>query len=194
MRSLTVFNNVTLDGYFTGVHGDFSWAHDPAIVKPDAEFDAFVAGNATGGGELLFGRITYEMMAGYWPSPMARANDPVVAERMNALPKVVFSRTLAKASWNNTQLVKGDLLAAVRKMKAEPGDGMVVLGSGSIVAQLAAAGLVDEYQLVVLPVVLGSGRTMFDGVPGPLGLELKGSRAFPGGKVLLTYGPTPGGR
>ncbi len=186
MRSLTVFNNVTLDGYFTGANGDFSWAHSG---KPDAEFDAFVAGNAAGGGELLFGRITYEMMAGYWPSPLARANDPAVAERMNALPKVVFSRTLAKASWNNTQLVKGDLVTAVRNLRAEPGEGMVVLGSGSIVAQLAAAGLVDEYQLVVQPVVLGAGRTMFDGVHGPLGLRLKGSRAFPGGKVLLTYAP-----
>lgn len=186
MRTLTVFNNITLDGYFTGVDGDFSWAHSG---PPDPEFDAFVAGNASGGGELLFGRITYEMMAGYWPSPMARGNDPVVAERMNALPKVVFSRTLANAPWNSTQLVKGDLLAAVRRMKAEPGDGMVVLGSGSIVAQLAAAGLVDEYQLVMNPVVLGAGRTLFEGLRGPLGLTLKRSRAFSGGKVLLTYAP-----
>lgn len=191
MRTLTVFNNITLDGYFTGPNNDFSWAHGAA---PDPEFDAYVAGNATGGGELLFGRKTYEMMAGYWPSPMARDSDPIVAERMNALPKVVFSRTLAKAAWNNTRLVKGDLLAAVRKMKAEPGDGMVVLGSGSIVAQLAGAGLVDEYQIVILSVVLGAGRTMFDGVQGPLGLALRGSRAFPGGKVLLTYTPANGER
>lgn len=189
MRSLTVFNNVTLDGYFTGAHGDFSWAHDSGVAKPDPEFDAFVAGNATGGGELLFGRITYEMMAGYWPSPMARANDPVVAERMNALPKVVFSRTLAKASWNNTQLVKGDLLAAVRKLKAEPGDGMVVLGSGTIVAQLAAAGLIDEYTVVVNPLVLGQGRTMFEGLRQPLGLKLVKTRVFENGNVLLNYTP-----
>lgn len=186
MRSLVVFNNVTLDGYFTGRKGDFSWAHSG---RPDPEFDAFVAGNAAGGGELLFGRITYEMMAGYWPSPMARENDPAVAERMNARPKVVFSRTLARAAWSNTQVVKDDLVATVRRMKAGPGDGMVVLGSGTIVAQLAAAGLVDEYQLVVQPVVLGAGRTLFDGVSGPVALELKASRAFPGGKVLLTYAP-----
>lgn len=187
MRSLTVFNNITLDGYFSGVDGNFSWAHDPEIAAPDPEFDAFVAGNASSGGELLFGRKTYEMMAGYWPSPMARDNDPVVAERMNALPKVVFSRSLANASWNNTRLVASDLVAAVRQMKSEPGDGMVVLGSGSIVAQLAAAGLVDAFQFVIQPVVLGAGRTMFEGVPGPLGFKLTASRAFPSGRVLLDY-------
>jgi dihydrofolate reductase len=189
MRSLTVFNNITLDGYFTGPNGDFSWAHDPEISPPDPEFDAFVTGNAEGGGELLFGRVTYQMMAGYWPSAMARENDPVVAGRMNALPKVVFSRTLASADWSRTRLVKSDLVAAVRAMKAAPGDGMVILGSGSIVAQLAAAGLVDEYQLVVHPVALGAGRTLFEGVRGPLGLKLTQSRAFPGGKILLGYVP-----
>lgn len=189
MRSLIVFNNITLDGYFTGPNGEFSWAHDSGVAPPDPEFDAFVAGNAEGGGELLFGRITYAMMAGYWPSAMAHENDPVVAERMNALPKVVFSRTLESAGWSNTRLVKSELIAAVRAMKAAPGDGMVLLGSGSIVAQLAAAGLVDEYQLVVHPVVLGAGRTMFEGVGGPLAFRRTQSRAFAGGKVLLTYVP-----
>lgn len=186
MRQLVVFDNVTLDGYFTGPNGDFSWAHAGA---PDPEFDAWVEGNASGGGELLFGRITYQMMAGYWPSPMAAENDPVVAERMNALPKVVFSRTLSRATWSNTRLFSGDLAHEVRALKAEPGDGLVVLGSGSIVAQLAAAGLVDEFQLVVHPTVLGAGRTLFDGLDRPLGLRHVQSRAFPGGKILLTYAP-----
>jgi dihydrofolate reductase len=186
MRSLAVFDHVTLDGYFTGQNNDFSWAHRG---KPDPQFDDFVASNAAGGGELLFGRVTYQMMAGYWPTAMARENDPVVAERMNALPKVVFSRTLERATWSNTQLVKTDLVASVRAMKMAPGDGMVILGSGTLVGQLAAAGLVDEYQLVVHPVALGAGRTLFDGLQRPLGLELTQSRAFPGGKMLLGYRP-----
>src|SRR5690242_4661174 len=114
MRKLIAFNNISLDGYFTGAGGDFSWAH---AGSDDPEFSAFVANNAKGGGELLFGRITYEMMASYWPTPMAAKNDPVVAKGMNAASKVVFSRTLGKASWSNTRLVKGDLAAAVRKMK-----------------------------------------------------------------------------
>lgn len=188
MRKLIVFNNVTLDGYFTGAGSDFSWAHG-AGNSEDREFNEFVAGNASGEGELLFGRITYEMMAGYWPTPAAQRDMPAVAEGMNRSRKVVFSRSLAKATWNNTQLVKADIAAAVRRMKSETGPGMVMLGSGSIVAQLAPEGLIDEYQFVVCPVVLGSGRTMFDGVQKRLELRLTTSRTFKNGKVFLSYEP-----
>ena len=89
MQKLTVFNHVTLDGYFVDSNGDMSWAH-----KDDAEWNAFVAENASGGGTLVLGRITYDLMVGFWPTPFALENMPVVAERMNNLPKVVFSRTL----------------------------------------------------------------------------------------------------
>ena len=186
MQRLIAFTQMTLDGYFTGRNGDLSWAHEG---QQDAEWDAFVAENASGGGQLLFGRITYELMASYWPTPAALANDPIVAEGMNHLPKVVFSRTLDKVSWNNTRLVKGDPATAVRKMKHEPGAGMVILGSGSIVSQLAQAGLIDEYQIVVKPVALGEGRTMFDGLKQKLTLRLTKTRAFTNGNVLLSYEP-----
>ena len=86
---------------------------------------------------LRFGTITYELMASFWPTPHTHAMFPVVAEQMNGLPKVVFSRTLNVASWSNTKLVRGDLAAEVRKMKNEKGDGMAIMGSGSIVSQLA---------------------------------------------------------
>jgi dihydrofolate reductase len=184
MRRLIVFNNVTLDGYFTDSKGDMSWAH-----KQDAEWNAFASGNASGGGMLLFGRITYELMASFWPTPVAMQNLPVVAEGMNRMPKVVFSRTMDKASWSNTTLVKGDLAAEVRKMKQEPGPGMAILGSGSIVSQLAQAGLIDEYQVVVNPIVLGKGRTMFEGVDKKLNLKLTKTRAFGNGNVVLCYEP-----
>src|SRR6202171_2992485 len=82
----------------------------------DAEFNAFVAENASGGGQLLFGRITYELMASYWPTPGAIKNDRIVAEGMNSMPKVVFSRTLDKASWRNTKVVKGDLASEIQKL------------------------------------------------------------------------------
>src|SRR5260221_4800620 len=97
MRKLIVFNQVTLDGYVADTSGDMSWAH-----KQDPEGTAFVADNAGGGGVLLFGRVTYEMMASYWPTPQAMKALPAVAEGMNRLPKVVFSRTLDKVSWRNT--------------------------------------------------------------------------------------------
>jgi dihydrofolate reductase len=109
---------------------------------------------------------------------------------MNNLPKVVFSRTLDEAPWSNTRLVKGDLAVETRKMKREPGQEIVILGSGSIVSQLAEAGLIDEYQIAVNPVVLGSGRTMFEGVKKKLPLKLTKTRAFGCGNVVLHYEPT----
>jgi dihydrofolate reductase len=184
MRKLLVFNHVTLDGYFVDRNGDMSWAH-----KDDPEWNAFVAENASGGGQLIFGRVTYDLMAGFWPTPFAIENLPAVAAGMNNMPKVVFSRTMDQAAWNNTRLVKGDLAAEIRKLKQEPGDGMVILGSGSIVAQLAPEGLIDEYQIVVNPVVLGAGKTMFDGVKEKLNLKLTRTRAFGNGNVLLCYEP-----
>ncbi len=182
MRKVIVFNQVTIDGYFSDVNGDMSWAH-----KKDPEWNAFVEENASGGGVLLFGRKTYELMASYWPTPLASRNDPVVAERMNSLPKVVFSRTLDKASWNNTKRVKGDIAAELRKMKKEPGADMVIMGSGSIVSQLAQEGLIDEYQIVLNPLVLGRGRTMFEGVRERLALKLTRTRVFSNGNILLCY-------
>jgi dihydrofolate reductase len=181
MRKLIVFNNVSLDGYFVDAHGDMTWAH-----KRDAEWTAFTAENASGGGELLFGRVTYELMASFWPTPAAAQSAPVVAERMNALPKVVFSRSLEKASWNNTRLLKGDLATEVRALKAEPGPDMVLMGSGSIVSQLTDARLVDEYQIIVNPIVLGQGRTMFESAKRTE-RKLKKSRPFQNGNVVLWY-------
>jgi dihydrofolate reductase len=108
LSKLTVFNHVTMDGYFTDAKGDMSFAHRQ---ESDPEWEASVASNAGGGGVIVFGRITYEMMASYWPTPTAAQQMPAVAERMNNLPKVVFSRTLDRVSWQNTQLLKGDLLS-----------------------------------------------------------------------------------
>lgn len=187
MRKLSVFNSVSLDGYFATRDGHIAWTHRD---KTDEEWSAFVSGNASGDGQLLLGRVTYDVMIQYWPTPLAMQNDPVVADRMNSLPKVVFSRTLDKAAWRNTTVVNGDIAGAVRRMKQEPGPDMVVLGSGSIVSQFAREGIIDEYQIVVLPYVLGNGRTMFDGVDVPLNLALTKTRQFRNGNVLLCYEPT----
>jgi dihydrofolate reductase len=185
MRKLIVFNNVSLDGYFVDKGGSMQWAHR----VPDEEWNAFTAQNASGGGLLLFGRVTYELMAGFWPTPEAIQNFPVVAERMNNGEKIVFSRKMEKTSWKNTTLVRGDLVAEVRKMKEKPGPGMAILGSGSIVAQLAPEGLIDEYQMAVIPVVLGAGRTMFEGISKNLNLKLTKTRTFKNGNVFLCYEP-----
>ncbi len=181
MRRLMVFNNVSLDGYIADATGDMSWAH-----QRDAEWRAFTSENASGAAELLFGRVTYELMAGFWPTPQALEGMPDVAKAMNEMPKVVFSRTLQRAGWQNTRLVDRDLEGQVRRMKAEPGPGLLVMGSGSIVSQLTDAGLIDEYQIVVHPLVLGRGRGMFD-VRARARLVFRKARTFGNGNVVLWY-------
>ena len=185
MRKLAVFNHVSLDGYFVDQNGSMTWAKGGP--SQDKEWNNFVAENAGGSGPLLFGRVTYELMVSYWPTPVAKERDSMIAERMNALPKVVFSRTLNQAAWSNTRLVKNDLAGEIRKMKKEPGEGMVILGSGTITSQLAQEGLIDEYQIVVNPVILGKGRTLFEGVKANIALKLTKSRAFANGNVYLCY-------
>lgn len=186
VQRLVVFNSTSLDGYFADAKGDMGFAHNP---EQDAEFTAFTSSNASGDGALLFGRKTYELMERFWPTPAAAKAMPEVAAGMNRLRKYVFSRTLKSVSWQNTVLLKGDLVSEVRRIKSEPGGGIAILGSGSIIAQLAPHGLIDEYQVVLVPRVLGGGRTMFEGLAAQLPLKLTKSRAFKNGNVLLCYEP-----
>jgi dihydrofolate reductase len=186
MRKLSVFENISLDGFFTDANNDMSAFHLP---NNDPEFDAWTAQNAKGGrGTLLFGRKTYEQMARFWPSEMAKQQMPEVAEGMNRMDKIVFSRTLKEATWNNTKLIKGDLAAEVRKLKASAGEDLLVMGSGQIVAQLTKERLIDAYIFVIVPIVLGSGRHLFDGVEGPLPLKRIDERVFARGPIVATYG------
>jgi dihydrofolate reductase len=111
---------------------------------------------------------------------------PAVAEAMNKQPKLVFSRTMNEATWSNTKLVKGDLVTEVRKIKSEPGDDIVILGSGNLISQLAQANLIDEYQIALTPVVIGKGKSMFEGID-KTNLKLTKSRTFGNGTVMLWY-------
>ena len=183
MRKVTVFNLVTLDGYFAGQGGDISWHN------VDEEFQELANKASNSGNTLLFGRVTYELMASYWPTPEAIKNDPIVAKGMNSATKIVFSRTLNKVDWNNTRLVKNDMLSEIRKLKQESGKDLTVLGSGSIVSQLARERLIDEYQILLNPVVIGKGKTMFEGVKDRFSLKLTKTRVFGNGNVLLCYEP-----
>lgn len=159
-----------------------------------------MAENARGGGALVFGRVTYEQMASFWPTRAGRAANAAVAEGMTAMPKYVASRTLGRTcgapTWANTTVLGGDLAAEIRGLKATLGPDLTILGSGTVVAQLTDAGLVDEDQLVVNPVVLGRGRSLFDGVGRRVPLVLRRTRAFANGNVVSWYepvGPEPGG-
>ncbi len=182
MRKIHVFENLTLDGYFTDDKNDMSWAH-----TQDEEFKEFSSSNARGDAELLFGRVTYEMMASFWPTPEAAKMLPDVAEGMNRMRKYVFSRTLSTVTWQNTTLLNGDLVAEATRLKREDGPDVVVLGSGSIVSQLTHARLIDEYQIVLNPLVLGRGRTLFETVTDSMALRLGRTRTFKNGNIVLWY-------
>jgi dihydrofolate reductase len=185
MRKLSVFDSVSLDGFFTDAAGDMSWAH-----RQDEEWNSFTAGNASGGdGALLFGRVTYEMMRGFWTTDQAARMMPEVAAGMNRMPKYVVSRTLAASDWQHTTVLQGDAVDSVQALKATPGPDLVVLGSGSVVSALTQARLVDAYQLALIPVVLGKGRTLFETVGDPRRFALTATRSFRNGNVVLWYDP-----
>ena len=186
MARLSVFNQISLDGYICDTKGDMSWAH-----QDDPEWDRFTAENAGRGGQLVLGRITYDLMAGFWPTAQAIEQMPEVAERMNSMPKLVFSKKLREAAWNNTRVFNGDIAGEIRKLKQDSGPNMAILGSGSIVSQLAPEGLIDEYQLVLVPIVLGNGKSMFAGIKEKINLKLIQVRTFANGNVLLRYEPDP---
>jgi dihydrofolate reductase len=183
MRLLNAFNFLSLNGFYKGPNGDIGWHRHG---EEESEFSREGAGS---GSTLLFGRVTYEMMAGFWPSEQAKQMDAVVAAGMNATEKIVFSRTLKKAEWNNTRIVSGDIIAEVRKMKQGAGPGMTILGSGSIITQFAAAGLIDQFQFMIDAVAIGGGTPMLQGIPVPIKFKLTGTRTFKSGSVLLTYVP-----
>jgi dihydrofolate reductase len=183
MRKITIFNFITLDGYYKGPLEDIRWH------RHGAEEIAYSEESLAYGGTLLFGRVTYEMMASYWPTPMAMKNDPVVAEGMNKAEKIVFSRTLKKAEWNNTTVISHNIVEEMRKLKQKPGKDMTVLGSGSIVSLFAEQGLIDEYQIMVDPVAIGEGTPIFKNIKQKLDLTLTQSKVFKSGVVLLCYKP-----
>jgi dihydrofolate reductase len=183
VRKVRVFNFITLNGYFEGRKGDISW-HKHGEEESEYAVEMLKSGNT-----LLFGRVTYEMMASYWPTPLAIKNAPLVAEGMNSADKIVFSRTLKKAAWNNTRLVKDNIVEEIEDMRRMPGKDMTLLGSGSIVTQFAEQGLIDEYQIMVDPVVLGDGTPIFNGIKLTLDLKLTTTKTFRSGVVLLCYQP-----
>jgi dihydrofolate reductase len=183
VRKLHMFNQVSLDGYFTDAKGDMSWAHR----RDDEEWQRFTNENAGGEAELIFGRKTYAMMASFWPTPQAKQTMPQVAASMNRMRKYVFSRSLEKLDWENSTVVKGDLASEVRRLKAQRGPGLLIMGSGEIVSQLTEAGLIDEYQVVTVPIVIGTGRALYEGVTTRPRLKLTKTRSFQNGNVVSWY-------
>ena len=174
---------VSLDGYFEGPNREIDWHN------VDDEFNDFAIEQLDSAGGLIFGRITYELMAGYWPTKEATIDDPIVASKMNSIPKIVFSKTLAKADWNNTRLVKSDVNNEIKRLKEEPGKEFYIFGSSGLCVTLIQNKLIDEFRVIVNPVVLGKGKPLFAGLIGYHKLKLIKTKPFKSGNVLLCYEP-----
>lgn len=181
MQKLMVFNHVTVDNFFESLEHDMAWA------KHDSHTNEFAKKQLGKAGTILFGRVTYEMMASYWPTPQASLDNPEIAGFMNAAEKYVFSNTLNVAAWQNTRLVHGDAVKEVASLKEQEGNDMIIFGSGKLVSALTRAGLIDEYQFMVNPVILGRGTPMFNGLDQPVPLELAHTQPQPNGNILLVY-------
>jgi dihydrofolate reductase len=186
MGKLSVFNFITLNGFYKGPSEDISWHHHGSEGSEENEYgkEGVQQDNI-----ILFGRVTYEMMKSYWPTPMAKEQNPVMAEGMNKATKIVFSKKLKKADWENTQVINENMVSYVKKLKQTATKDIIILGSGCITSQLTDAGLIDEYQFMIDPVAIGSGTAIFNGIKDQLDLELISSRAFKSGVLLLTYKP-----
>jgi dihydrofolate reductase len=183
MRKIIVSEMVSVDGFFAGPNGEIDWH----VV--DAEFNEYAIAMLHAADTLVFGRVTYDLMAGYWPTPTATEDDPIVAERMNNLPKIVFSKTRDTLDWHNATLLHEIVPGEILNMKQQPGKDMVILGSGTIVSAFARLGLIDEYRFIVNPVALCSGKTLFKNVENRIKLKNIGAKRFHSGNVLLSYQP-----
>ena len=190
MRRITVFENVSADGFFAAPDGSLDWA------IPDEAMSAESASNLGETGTAIFGRKTYDMFAAFWPHAEGGGKEPhagrplsppmrAMARWLNAAQKVVFSRTLTDPPWKPVRVVQD--VAAIEALKRESGTGIMLFGSGSVVSLLTAAGLIDDYILVVNPVVLGQGRSLFADLKERTRLRLVDAKPFPSGPVRLRY-------
>jgi dihydrofolate reductase len=182
-RKLISFMVVTLDGYYEGPNGEFDF------WNIDDEFNEFSISQLNDIDTLVFGRVTYEGMAGYWPTPAGQQDNPAIAERMNTIEKVVFSTTLERVDWQNTTLVRGDAAAAIKDLKQQPGKLLALFGSPSLTVNLLDQSVVDELRVMVHPILLGAGNSLFRTLNDHVRLQLMQTTTFRSGNVLLTYRP-----
>jgi len=197
MRRIVMFNNVSADGYFSASDGNVDWViQDPEIGKTAVEASA-------GTGAMLFGRRTYEQFESFWPKALddsGTSPDPhghgqrspemrAIAVYINDATKIVFSKSRKDVTWKNSRLLREFDPRVIEALKREPGKDIMIFGSGSIVSQLSQHRLIDEYQFVVSPLLLGQGQSMIRDMPQSVRLDLLGTTSYKSGNVMLRYSP-----
>ena len=188
MRNVVLWIGMSLDGFTSGVNEQLDWLV-PHATRPQSEpiFRRLRERCDT----VLMGRVNYEGFLGYWPKvkddPKASPNDVEISRWLEDVPKVVFSRTLREVKWKNARLVKGSAAEEVAALKRAPGKDIIIQNSTRLAQSLLAAGLVDELQIIVAPVVLGAGRALFSGVPHRIDLGAGELTRFDDGTFAVRY-------
>lgn len=180
MRKIFLLMNVSLDGYVADANHDIS-----GFVN---DFEVYSSGQSDEVDTLLFGHTTYEMMK-FWSTPQGQAMQPDIARFINENLKVVASHQPFEPGWNNVRVISGDVPGEVEKLKAQPGKTIAIFGSNTLCVSLMQAGLIDEFQILVNPVVFGAGISLFKGLPEKAALTLTDTRRFKSGVVMMTYTP-----
>jgi dihydrofolate reductase len=185
MRRLVVDTIMSLDGYFTGPNNEIDW------FEFDDDEQAWSVDILRKADTTIYGRVTYEEFRQFWPSERAKVSgfDPFIIHSLNEYPKFVFSKLLQDAPWKPSTIVRESPNEVIPKMKSEPGKDMVVIGSGSLVAALAREGLIDEYRIRIRPIILGSGRLLFEDRNQRHPLKLVSMMSFKSGVIGLHYEP-----
>jgi dihydrofolate reductase len=181
MRTIFLFMNVSLDGFFEQPGHDFSGFN--------TDYEAFSRGQSNDVDTILLGHRTYDHMKAFWPMPQAKETAPEIAKFMNETNKVVASHKPFDAGWKNVTVISGDVPAAVKKLKAQPGKSIIMLGSNSLCVSLMQAGLVDEFQILLNPLAFGEGTSLFKGLQKKAKFTLTDTHKFKSGNILLTYHP-----
>jgi dihydrofolate reductase len=183
MRKIVLFNLMTLDGYFEGENADISWHN------VDQEFNDFAIAQLKTADMLLFGRKTYQLMAAYWPTAEGIKDNPVIADLMNQIDKIVFSKSLERAHWDHARVISEGLLDEVKKLKSIPGKDVFIFGSADLSSTLIDHDLIDEFRIMINPLILGNGTPMFQNITTKIDLQLLKTKVFGNGNVLLNYIP-----
>ena len=183
MRKINSYTFITLNGFYKGINEDIGWH------RHGGEESEHATEGLAGNGILLFGRKTYEMMSFYWPTPAAMEAAPDIANGMNSAEKIVFSKTLKQAGWNNTRIISDNIVGEMKNLKQNGSKDMTILGSGSILTLFAQNNLIDEYQFMIDPVVLGEGSTVLKNITKKLDLKLTKSKVYKSGVILVVYAP-----
>jgi len=183
MKKIIFRQTLSLDGYFEGPGGEIEW-HVVDDDHKDCVIDLLGATDA-----ILMGRKSYELMARFWPQALVAGKDALIKEKMNSLPKLVFSRTLKRVKWQNCRLATGAPAEEAARLRKEPGDGLLLVGGSDLAAAFLAEGLLDELRVMMTPVLLGGGHAVLDAIKRRHALKLLSTKTFKSGNVELIYAP-----